>query len=165
MSEFKTSFILSKCELQFLLYNRPDVIPSAASQYLLKQYLTNGEITQDAIEGLAYKNLIRVSDGTVFFEPVVNVLAKAALSADTIWIAKRKKDIKLVFILRTRELCLFSELYPRIPDSWKIVPYQTLEALKNDIDMRSVGEIIEVTNTGTPRVLSDDEVQSWQRGE
>ena len=179
MKSFKTSFILDKNELQLLLSGRPEATSSAAAKYLLEkhftnaeipqytidQHLTDAEISRDAIEGLIYKDLARITDGKIIVEPVVDVLVTAALSADTIWIIKHNRDNISKLILRSKELCLFVEAYPRIRDAWKITPYQTLETLKEEADIHGAAEILEVNHTGIPHALSDEEIRWWRRGE
>lgn len=159
MNRFKASYILNKCELLLLLSCIPDITPSAPAKYLLDHYLKDSVASQDAVEGLVYKNLAKKADGEIVIEPVVDMLVRAALSTEALWVATTKSDS--LFILHSKELYLLASRYPHISDTWKITPYQTANALRDELGVQTFVEIQAIDSDGLQLIVVPDDIHSW----
>ncbi len=161
MNSFKTSYILTKCEILFLLSKIPNITPSNLAQHLLSQYLSNSIGSQDAVEGLVYKKLVRKSSWEIVLEPVVDLLARLALSADTLWIAECLGIANSVLVLKAKDIYLYVQRYPHIANAWKITPYQSKDALLGEFDELTVTEVMRIGKDGLQQPLKVNDNISW----
>ena len=160
MNSFKTSYIFTKQEIQFLFRSISGVTPSCPARYILSQYLSDSFSSQEAIEGLVYKKLARKSPGKIVLEPVVDLLARSALSSDTLWIVEFSEVSKPLLLLRSKDIDLRIQHYPYIPSTWKITPYQSKDAFLTEFDELTVTCIIQISKDGTQQLIAVDDIKS-----
>ena len=153
MDSFKTSYILTKNELLFLLSSIRDVKPSHAVQYIINQFLSDSIASQDAVEGLVYKKLANKAYGKVVLEPVIDLLARSMLTSDSIWVIECDITPSPVVILKTEDMYLYVSCYTHISDAWKITPYQTKDALRGETNDLSILSVTLIDKNGTQRKL------------
>lgn len=146
MQGYKTSYILYKSEMLFLIDCIPRNQLSFPAKYALNECLTGSTDTHAAVEGLVYKKLASRTAGKISIEPVVELLVRSVLSASKLLIVKCAGMTKSVFILRTKNMFLHVQDYPLIAGAWKITPFQTLAELKDELNGISPIEVNVVDN-------------------
>jgi len=132
MIGYKTSYILDKSEMLYLLSGFAAAPPLFPAQYILSQYLADGVVGPEAADGLLFKQILSLNDGKLVMEPVVNLMVRAALTADKLWIVGTEGD-KTQFILRSKFMFMYIVEYPLIEGAWKIIPYQKAAEMVDEL--------------------------------
>lgn len=148
MDSFKTSYILTKDEMLYLLSSLRDVRPSHPAQYIINQYLSSVAVTQGAIEGLIYKKLVNKSSEKTVLEPVIDLFVRAALSSESIWIVECSDIKSPVLIIKTRDMYLYISCYTHISDAWKVTPYQTKDVLLSELGYLNILTVTFIDKNG-----------------
>jgi len=158
LSNFKTSYILTKNEILFLFGCFPDVVPTDPARYVIETYLSDCSAPQAAVEGLVYKKLAKKTYEKIVLEPVVDLLVKSALSSKTLWIADFPDIEGSVLVLRSDEMCFHIRRYPLISDAWKITPYQKKEHMSGEFEGLTLIKATRIDKDGKQEIMDND---SW----
>jgi hypothetical protein len=98
-------------------------------RYIFDNYLGDDVAMPEVAESLLAKKLIKETKGELLLEPVALLLAKAALLAQRLWLAKQADGGTAWLVLECAEFYLLCQQYPYIAEAWKITPCQNREAV------------------------------------
>ena len=159
MNYFKASYIINKCEMQFLLNSTLNsdakITASRPAQYILDHYLIGGYSPDDAAASLIYKMLAKKVSGAVVLEPVLSLLVKSVLTSDTLWLAENGNKGETTFFLKSNKLFLLAKKYAYIPHTWTITPYKGIEPLTEDLRGVAFSRITQIDKHGTAQSIPD----------
>ena len=159
MNYFKASYIINKCEMQFLLNSALNsdakITASHPAQYILDHYLVGGYSPDDAAASLTYKMLAKKVSGAVVLEPVLSLLVKSVLASDSLWLAAKGNKGETTFVLKSNKLFLLAKKYAYIPHTWTITPYKDIEPLAADLRGIAFSEITRIDKYGAAHSITE----------
>ena len=161
MDSFKASYILDENEILFLLDSMQDILPSVPVQYMLDQYQHENTAPLNAEEGLVYKKLAKKASGKVVLEPVVDMLARSALSSEALWIIEFGDTVEPEIVLKSKNIYLHIKRYPHISKAWKITPHREKNTLLNEFEGQKVSEVSHIDRYGLRKFESVSEIKLW----
>jgi hypothetical protein len=128
-----TALILSHDEWSFALKCAGNAGAPLAETMLARFRTENAE---SAAVSLAEKGLARHGVSVQALDPLLRFVARSALSAETI-----REPCEGAVALQCPKLHLLITVYGKIPNTWKIAPFQSAAALEN-----AIAEYIAPTN-------------------
>jgi hypothetical protein len=129
------SYLIHKDEASLILSGAQSIAVTPIARQIQADCLSAHASDTDPAESLCYKHLARKDDGQLYIEPVVQLLAKAFLTTDARW---RVGDL---LILRSPLLYLLVENHKRIPDTWRVTPYQNKDSLLKTLREKRIDTI------------------------
>lgn len=145
----KAAFVFSESELDYLLRMRYSVQVSPQAKYLLCRYFPPGTESEMSIENLLSKNLARRVSGVIITEPVVDLLIKAILSANRLWVVENAETGETVFVLRDERMYLTLRRYPHIAEAWKLTPFENEKTLSEELAQLDISKVLNIDENGT----------------
>lgn len=125
MKSIRASYILTKAEIAYVINCFPAAMPAPPLRYVLDNFFREDAGTAiGAAEGLLAKKLVRTAEGGLVLEPAAALLARAALAATALWLAKGAAGGVAWLVLQGEEFYLLCQPYPHIAGAWRITPCQ-----------------------------------------